>query len=101
MKEFMEAILVVGPQHIELLPKAIGGQICRERLWNTSESVINANGLRRAYTNQGEFLIRYLAHGHLLNVAWTLWDHSPKQWEIRNISWSAQIILLSGLKWNL
>ena len=25
------------------------------------ESVINANGLRRAYTNQGESLIRYLA----------------------------------------
>ena len=69
MKESVEAILVVGPWHIELLLKAIGGQICRERLWNTLESVINANGLRRAYTNQGEFLIRYLAHGHLLNGA--------------------------------
>ena len=55
MKESVEAILVVGPWHIELLPKAIGGEICRERFWNTSESVINANGLRRAYTNQGEF----------------------------------------------
>ena len=30
-------------------------------------NMINANSLRRAYTNQGEFLIRYLAHGHLLN----------------------------------
>ena len=38
------------------------GQICRERLWNMSKSVINANGLCRAYTNQGESLIRYLAH---------------------------------------
>ena len=31
------------------------------------KSAINANGLRRAYTNQGESLIRYLAYGHLLN----------------------------------
>ena len=29
--------------------------------------MISANGLCRAYTNQGESLIRYLAHGHLLN----------------------------------
>ena len=49
------------------IPKVIGGQICRERLWNTSKNVISANGLRRAYTNQGESLIRYLAHGRLLN----------------------------------
>ena len=34
-----------------------------------SKNVINANGLRQAYTNQGESLIRYLAHGHLLNGA--------------------------------
>ena len=33
------------------------------------ENVINANGLRRAYTNQAESLIRYLAHDHLLNGA--------------------------------
>ena len=43
-----------------------------------SESVISANGLRRAYTNQGESLIRYLVHGRLLSGAWTLWDHFPK-----------------------
>ena len=67
MKESVETILVVGPLHIELLPKTIGSQICRERLSNMSESVINANGLCRAYTNQKESLIRYLAHGHLLN----------------------------------
>ena len=41
----------------------------RERLWNTSKNVISANGLRQAYTNQGESLIRYLAHGHLLSGA--------------------------------
>ena len=41
----------------------------RERLWNTSKNVISANGLRRAYTNQGESLIRYLAHGCLLSGA--------------------------------
>ena len=67
--------------------------ICRERLWNTSESATNANGLHRAYTNQGDFLIRYPAHGHLLNGAQKLQDHSPKQWETRNISWSTQIIV--------
>ena len=69
MKESAEAILVVGPYHIELLPKAIGGQICRERLRNMLGSATNANGLRRAYTNQGEFLIYYPAHDHLLNGA--------------------------------
>ena len=69
MKESAEAILVVGPSHIELLPKAIGGQICRERLKNTSGNATNANGLHRAHTNQEEFLIRYPVHGHLLNGA--------------------------------
>ena len=33
------------------------------------KSVINANGLHRAYINQGESLIRNLAHGHSLNGA--------------------------------
>ena len=69
MKESVEAILVVGPLHIKLLPKAISGQICKERLWNMSKSVINANGLHRIYTNQGESLIRYLAYGYSLNEA--------------------------------
>ena len=41
----------------------------RERLWNTSKNVISANSLRRAYTNQGESLIRYLAYGRLLSGA--------------------------------
>ena len=41
----------------------------------------------------GESLIRYLAHGRLLSGVQTLWDHFPRQWETRNISWSAQIIL--------
>ena len=31
------------------------------------ENAINANGLCRIYTNQGEFLIRYPAYDHLLN----------------------------------
>ena len=48
----------------------------------------------------GESLIRYLVLGRLLSGVWTLWDHFPKQWETRNISWLAKIILLSGLKWN-
>ena len=53
----------------------------------------SANSLLRAYTNQGESLIRCLTHGHLLSGAQTLWDHFPRQWETKNISWSAQIIL--------
>ena len=55
--------------HIRPLPKVTGGQICRERLWNTSESVTSASSLRQAYTNQVESLIRYLVHGHLLSKA--------------------------------
>ena len=34
-----------------------------------SKGVINANGLHRAYINQGESLIRYLADGHSFNGA--------------------------------
>ena len=33
------------------------------------KNVISANGLRQAYINQGESLIRYQAHGRLLNGA--------------------------------
>ena len=55
-----------------VLLKAIGGQICRGKLKNTSRSVTSASGSLWAYTNQGEFLIRYPVRGHLLNGVWTL-----------------------------
>ena len=97
----MEATLEADPQHIGPLSKVIGGQICRERLQNTSKSVTSASGLRRAYINQVESLIHYLAHGHLLSGAQISWDRFPEQWEIRNIFWLAQIILRSELKWSL
>ena len=54
----MEAILEADLKHTGLLPKVIGGQICRKRLWNTSKSVISVNGLRRAYINQKEEYVR-------------------------------------------
>ena len=69
MKEFVEAIPVVDPWHIELSPKAISGQICIEKLKNMSRSATNANGLRRTYTSQRELLIHYPARGYLLNGA--------------------------------
>ena len=65
----MEVILVADPSHIELLHKVIGDQICRGKLKNTSKSATSVSGLCRAYTNQREFLIRYPAHGYLLNRA--------------------------------
>ena len=43
------------------ITKAIGGQICREKLRNMSRSATNANSLRQTYTSQGEFLIHYPA----------------------------------------
>ena len=101
MKEFVEVILEADPQHIGPLLKVTGGQICREKLWNTLKNVTSASGTHRVYTNQGESLIHCLVHGHLLNGAQTSSDNFPKQWETRNISQSAQTILRSGLKRNL
>ena len=49
------------------------------------ESATNANGLRRAYTNQGEFLIRYPAHGHLLNGARFVWKNIVTRFGVSHV----------------
>ena len=61
--------LEADPKNIGPLLKIIGDQICREKLWNTLKSAISASGTHRVYTNQGESLIHYLVHDHLLNGA--------------------------------
>ena len=69
MRESVEAILEAGPCRIGPLLRVIGGRICREKLWSTSKSAINVNGIHRVYTSQEESSIQYLAHGHSLSGA--------------------------------
>ena len=64
---------------IGLLPRDIGGQACKRRHRNTLRNVISVKGLRRIFTSLEEFSILFLALGHLLNGAWTLWDLSQKR----------------------
>ena len=94
----MEIIHEEDPYHTVLLPKDIGGQTCKKRCRSMSRNAISVRGLRPIFTNLEGFSTLFLVHGLLLNGAWTLWDLSPKQWEIKNTSWSVQIISLSGSK---
>ena len=66
-----------------------------------SRNAINVKGLRPIFTSLEGFSTLFLVRGLLLNGAWTLWDFSLKQWEIKNTSWSVQIISLGGLKLSL
>ena len=50
-RESVETILEAGPWRIGPLLRVIGGRICREKLWSTSKSAINVNGIHRVYTN--------------------------------------------------
>ena len=100
-KGFMEVIQEEDPCLIGLLPKDIGGQTCKKRRKNMSRNAINVRGLRPIFTSLEGFSTFFLVRGLLLNGAWTLWDLSPKQWKIKNTSWSIQIISLSGSKLNL
>ena len=84
-----------------LLPKDIGGQTCKKRRKSMSRNAINVRGLRLIFTSLEGFSTLFLVRGLLLNKAWTLWDLSPRQWEIKNTSLSAQIISLSGSKLSL
>ena len=97
----MEIIHEEDPYHTGLLPKDIGGQTCKKRCRSMSRNAISVRGLRPIFTNLEGFSTLFLVHGLLLNGAWTLWDLSPKQWEIKNTSWSVQIISLGGLKLSL
>ena len=73
LEELHEGICRIHTRGRSLAHRAITqGYWCqkyRERLWNMSKNVISANGLHRAYTNQGESLIRCLAHDRLFSGA--------------------------------
>ena len=79
MKGFVGVTQEEDPYFIGLLPRDIGGQACKKRHRNTLRNVIGVKGSRRIFTSLEEFSILFLALGHLLNEAWTLWDLSPKQ----------------------
>ena len=66
-----------------------------------SRNAIKVRGLRLILTSLEEFSTLFLVRGLLLNGAWTLWDISLRQWEIKNNSLSVQIISLSGSKLSL
>ena len=100
-KGFMGVIQEEDPCLIGLLPRNIGGQACKRRYRNTLRNAINVKGSRQIFTSLEEFSILFLALGHLLSGAWTLWDFSPKRQEIKNTYQSVQTILPSGLKLNL
>ena len=101
MKGFVEVIQEEGPCLTGLLPKDIGGQTCKKRCKNMSRNAINVKDLRPIFTSLEGFSTLFLVHGLLLSGAWTLWDLSPRQWEIKNTSLSVQIISLSGSKLSL
>ena len=79
MKGFVGVTQEEGPCLIGLLPRDIGGQACKRRHRNTLRNAISVKGSRQIFTSLEEFLILFLALGHLLNRAWTLWDLSPKR----------------------
>ena len=92
----MEVIQEEDPCLTGLLPKDIGGQTCKKKRRNMSGNAINVRGLRLIFTSLEGFSTLFLVRGLLLNGAWTSWDLSPKQWEIKNSSLFALIISLSG-----
>ena len=101
MKGFVGVIQEEDPYLIGLLPKDIGGQACKRRRKNMLRNATNVKDLRPIFTSLEEFSTLFLALGHLLNGAWTLWDLSPKRYEIKNTYLSVQIILPSGSKLSL
>ena len=89
MKGFVEVIQEEDPCLTGLSPKDIGGQTCKKRRRSMSRNAINVRGLRLIFTSLEGFSTLFLVCGLLLNRAWTLWDLSPRQWEIKNTSLSA------------
>ena len=67
------------PCLIGLLPKDIGRQACKRKRRNTLKNAISVKGLCPIFTSLEEFSTFFLALGHLLNRAWTLWDLSLKR----------------------
>ena len=100
-KGFVEVIQEEDPYLTGLLPKDTDGQTCKKRRRSMSRNAINVRGLRLTFTSLEGFSTLFLIRGLLLNRAWTLWDLSPRQWEIKNTFLSVQIISLSGSKLSL
>ena len=101
MKGFVEVIQEEDLCLTGLLPKDTGGQTCQKRCKSMSRNVINVRGLHLTFTSLEGFSTLFLVRGLLLNGAWTLWDLSPRQWEIKNTFLSVQIISLNGSKLSL
>ena len=79
MKGFVRVIQEEDSYLIGLLPRDISSQVCKRRHKNTLRNAISVKGSRQIFTSLEEFSIFFLALGHLLNEAWTLWDLSPKR----------------------
>ena len=79
MKGFVGVIQEEDPCLIGLLPKDIGGQTRKRRRRNMLKNAISVKSLRPIFTSLEEFSSLFLALGHLLNEAWTLWDLYPKR----------------------
>ena len=74
MKGFVGVIHEEDPCLIGLLHRDIGGQACKRRHKNTLRNAISVKGLCQIFTSLEKFSTLFLALGHLLNGAWTLWD---------------------------
>ena len=79
MKGFVGVIQEEDLCLIGLLPRDIGGQVCKRRRRNTLRNAISVKGSHQISISLEEFSILFLALDHLLNGAWTLWDLSPKR----------------------
>ena len=84
IKGFVEVIQEEDPCLTGLLPKDTDGQTCKKRRRSMSRNAINVRGLRLTFTSLEGFSTLFLIRGLLLNGAWTLWDLSQRQWEIKN-----------------
>ena len=67
MKGFVGVTQEEDPYLIRLLLMDTGGQAYKRRHRNISRNVINVKDSRRIFTSLKEFLIIFLALGHLLN----------------------------------
>ena len=79
MKGFVGVTEEGDPYLKRLLPRDIDGQACKKRRRNMLKNAISVKSLRPIFTSLEEFSSLFLALGHLLNEAWTLWDLYPKR----------------------
>ena len=79
MKGFVGVIQEEDPYLIEPLLRDTGGRANKRRRRSTLRNAISVKGLCQIFTSLEEFLILFLALGHLLHRAWTLWDFSLKR----------------------